>query len=83
MTSMPVVLTFLKLADYHIGTLEGAATSAEPKEKQEYDNTADFLHPKQWKPVTLVQIRKVSHDSRVFRFKLHGDDQPFGLPTGN
>jgi nitrate reductase (NAD(P)H) len=29
-----------------------------------------------------VEIQKVSHDSRLFRFALHGDQQRLGLPTG-
>lgn len=45
-------------------------------------DSAEFLNPKQWKPVELIDIKKVSPDTRVYRFALTREDQPFGLPTG-
>lgn len=41
-----------------------------------------FLVKNRWKPATLESIETISHDSRLYRFKLAHPDQPLGLPIG-
>jgi nitrate reductase (NAD(P)H) len=68
-----------KLAEYHIGTLEGSLV--EETKDAPVDDTI-FLNPKQWKKSKLVSVKDVSKDSKVFRFALDKDEQALGLPTG-
>jgi len=70
-----------QLAAFHIGTLDATSVSTAAKQAVNMDS-AVFLDAKQWKPVKLIDIKKVSPDTRVYRFELTRDDQPFGLPTG-
>lgn len=75
-----------QLVDYHIGTLEGSAlpaiespatsAQAEPAEDEQ------FLVKNKWKGAKLISIKRVNHDSCVYRFALDRPDQPLGLPTG-
>ncbi|KAF8649084.1 hypothetical protein AX16_006031 [Volvariella volvacea WC 439] len=69
-----------KLAQYHIGTLTGHNVHKNRNPAMEHDKD-HFLHPKSWKPVSLVHVRDVSKDSKLFRFALCRPDQMLGLPT--
>lgn len=71
----------MQLAEYHIGTLvpsdepvAAVAVATEPD--------AVFLSKTKWKSGVLVDIGKINHDSRNYRFALEHADQPLGLPTG-
>lgn len=68
-----------QLADFHIGTLDGHLT---PKGAVIDDGTGPFLNPDLWKTVLLMDVKVVSHDTRLFRFKLQRPDQELGLRVG-
>lgn len=40
------------------------------------------LHPKKWIGFELIEKIQVSHDTRLFKFKLQGPDHRLGLPVG-
>lgn len=69
-----------QLADFHIGTLVG--TPIPKREEVEEDGTGPFLHQAKWKKVQLIEVKPVSKDSNVYRFKLQRPDQELGLPIG-
>jgi nitrate reductase (NAD(P)H) len=71
-----------KLAEYHIGTLSGGTITHTAEPATEDDDGGDFLHAKRWKPTSLIKVRDVSRDSKIFRFVLDRPDQSLGLPTG-
>ena len=71
-----------KLAEFHIGTLEGSLVGDDQPTEDSNEPGAVFLHPKKWKSSALVSVKDVSKDSKIFRFALEGDDQALGLPTG-
>jgi nitrate reductase (NAD(P)H) len=73
------------MVDYHIGTLDddAAAALAGGDESTESDPTrAVFLQPKVWTKAILEKRTTLSHDTKLFTFKLDHDDQAIGLPTG-
>ena len=41
-----------------------------------------FLNPDQWQPLTLVDVKKLSHNTKRFRFALPHQEQALGLPLG-
>lgn len=41
-----------------------------------------FLNPDKWQPLTLVDIKQLSHNTRRFRFALPHQEQQLGLPLG-
>ncbi|BGP16636.1 hypothetical protein JCM10213v2_004638 [Rhodosporidiobolus nylandii] len=71
----------LRLAEFHIGTLEKTGTV---EQKVAAPPTPDpiFLDKKKWKGAKLVSIQLVNHDSRIYRFELEHPEQPLGLPVG-
>jgi len=69
-----------KLVEYHIGTLIPGEATQNLVEVD--DDGKQFLHPKKWKSVELIQITDVSKDSKIFRFVLDRPDQQLGLPIG-
>lgn len=70
----------VRLAEFHIGTLSGAA-SAQAKDEPTND-AGPFLSQKKWKRVKLVQIDMLSQDTKLFKFALQRPDQELGLPVG-
>lgn len=40
------------------------------------------LDPEKWHPFKLIEIEKISHDVRRFRFALHSKNHVLGLPIG-
>ncbi|KIN02456.1 hypothetical protein OIDMADRAFT_102614 [Oidiodendron maius Zn] len=73
------------MCEYHVGTLDELAIEAlknvsgqEPDERRR----SIFLQPRRWAKAELCNKRTVSHDSRIFTFKLEHDEQKLGLPTG-
>lgn len=41
-----------------------------------------FLDPSKWQPLTLVDVKQLSHNTRRFRFALPHQEQVLGLPLG-
>lgn len=41
-----------------------------------------FLNPNTWQPLTLVDVKQLSHNVRRFRFALPHQEQLLGLPLG-
>lgn len=41
-----------------------------------------FLNPDSWQPLTLVDIKQLSHNTKRFRFALPHPEQALGLPLG-
>jgi hypothetical protein len=41
-----------------------------------------FLNPDKWQPLTLVDVKKLSHNTKRFRFALPHQEQALGLPLG-
>ena len=71
------------MAGFHIGTLDTSSSdTGKASTGQASANDAEFLHPKVWKPTKLIKIEQVSSDTKLLRFSLDREDQPFGLPTG-
>ncbi|KAK0388670.1 hypothetical protein NLU13_4913 [Sarocladium strictum] len=67
------------MPEYHIGTLSGSLTE---KEEPADPTRAVFLQSKSWVKATLETRDVVSHDSKIFTFKLDHEHQQIGLPTG-
>lgn len=73
------------MPDYHIGTLDEASRKmlAEGQPSTESNEPRPiFLNSREWRKTLLHSKKKVSWDTRIFRFKLDHDDQALGLPTG-
>lgn len=73
------------MPEYHIGRLDEESLKAlKNKEAEaESDSTrAIFLQPKNWNKAVLTSKVDVSHDSKIFTFKLDHPEQVLGLPTG-
>lgn len=74
----------LRLAEFHIGTLDQTASKVdaldETSERVQPDPT--FLSKTKWKSAQLVSVDRINHDSRIYRFALEDPEQPLGLPTG-
>lgn len=73
------------MPDYHIGILDKEAMKALNSGSQdaESDSTrAVFLQAKAWSKAVLDTKVDVSHDSKIFSFRLDHDEQTFGLPVG-
>ena len=71
-------MCYLKFFQLHIGTLVG--TLSEPSSDDQ--DTSIFLEAKQWKNMTLTEIRRANHDSWYFTFSSTDLNQEIGLPTG-
>ncbi|KZT68489.1 hypothetical protein DAEQUDRAFT_766300 [Daedalea quercina L-15889] len=72
-----------KLRQFHIGTLIKTDSPNDAEASASVDDTSGrFLSPRLWRPVTLVNVEVVNHDTRLYRFALPDADQPLGLPTG-
>ncbi|KAJ1562377.1 hypothetical protein HK096_010633 [Nowakowskiella sp. JEL0078] len=77
------------LVDYYIGHLQ-IETEKELKNEGEIENNGLLIDPKQYKPLVLSQRINLSHDIRLFRFKLPvsekvdetGERQTSGLLPG-
>jgi cytochrome-b5 reductase len=41
-----------------------------------------FLDPNTWQPLTLVDVKQISHNTKRFRFALPHQEQVLGLPLG-
>lgn len=41
-----------------------------------------FLKPDQWQALPLTEVKKTTHNTRLFRFALPHADQQLGLPAG-
>jgi nitrate reductase (NAD(P)H) len=77
------------MSEYHIGTLDDESRAALGNGDS---NTADskesdparpvFLQSKQWSKATLEKKTSISHDTKIFTFKLDHSDQLVGLPIG-
>ncbi|GAA98798.1 uncharacterized protein L969DRAFT_76523 [Mixia osmundae IAM 14324] len=73
----------LRLAAFHIGVIEDDGQSAVAKAEDDQDEQAPiFLHKSKWKRVKLEAVTDVSYDSKLYRFRLHREDQDLGLPCG-
>lgn len=72
----------LQLRDFHIGSLEGAEEERAQEKVEEEAIASTFLHKSKWRPAKLVEKKKVSHDSRLYRFALQSEEQELGLPCG-
>lgn len=74
------------LRDFHLGRLEPGETGGQAAgavaESEDIDITKPFLDMKKWRPTQLVSKTVLSHDVRIFRFALAGENQELGLPTG-
>ncbi|UZJ56568.1 hypothetical protein CBS101457_005888 [Exobasidium rhododendri] len=70
------------LREYHVGALAEGAAKVEEEEEEVDDGKSSFLHAKKWKKSMLIGKKAISHDSRIFRFKLSREDQEVGLPIG-
>lgn len=73
------------MPDYHIGTLDEASRKvlAEGEHVPESNEPRPiFLDSRTWRKTLLHSKKKVSSDTRIFRFKLDHEDQALGLPTG-
>jgi nitrate reductase (NAD(P)H) len=46
------------------------------------DDTPVALNPKKWQEFELIEKKAVSHDTRLFRFKLQSPEHKLGLPVG-
>lgn len=73
-----------RVVEFHIGSLVGniEPLSSASASRERADVSGVFLHPKVWKPVKLIETRRVNHDSFVFRFSLSKADEVLGLPIG-
>jgi nitrate reductase (NAD(P)H) len=73
------------MPDYHIGSLDEASrkilSEGEPTVESNEPRPI-FLDSRVWHKTLLQSKKKVSWDTRIFRFKLDHDDQALGLPTG-
>lgn len=67
------------MPEYHVGTLSGSLGT---KEESADPSRAVFLQSKSWVKATLSTRDSVSHDSKIFSFKLDHEKQQIGLPTG-
>lgn len=67
------------MPEYHIGTLSGTVTE---KEEVADPTRAVFLQSKSWSKAILSTRDVISHDTKMFTFKLDHDQQQIGLPTG-
>ncbi|KAK7682149.1 hypothetical protein QCA50_014736 [Cerrena zonata] len=68
-----------KLSDLHIGTLVGSLSAPSSTEQA---IGASFLQPKQWKNMTITEIRRENHDSWYFVLSASNPEHEIGLPTG-
>ena len=70
---------------YHIGTLSPTALKALTGEGTEPENDLTrpiFLQPKTWSKAILETKPDISHNSKIFSFRLDHADQTIGLPIG-
>lgn len=67
------------MPEYHIGKL---STPLIEKEEIADPTRAVFLQSKSWSKAILESRETVSHDSKIFTFKLDHAEQQIGLPTG-
>lgn len=73
------------MSEYHVGTLDKpslAILNKIPDQETNSEPAEIFLQSKLWTKAKLCKKVAVSHDSRIFSFKLEHDEQSFGLPTG-
>jgi nitrate reductase (NAD(P)H) len=73
------------MPDYHIGTLSEASRKTLAEGEPTVESTeprSTFLDSRVWNKTLLHSKKKVSWDTRIFRFKLDHNDQALGLPTG-
>lgn len=71
-----------QLADFHIGTLLGNIQAKTIEAEGGESLGFQFLHPKKWKEVVLVDIKDVSANVKIFRFSFPDQEQELGLPFG-
>jgi nitrate reductase (NAD(P)H) len=69
------------LIDYHIGHVDHPIASIVKPITTHADK--HFLSEFSWKKALLVSRKTISHNTRLFRFKLENEKQSFGLPVGN
>lgn len=71
------------LEDYFVGP---AAPAQQSQHTAAVDTSGpsppEFLSPRLWKQLTLMEKIAVSHDARIFRFALPSQSMRLGLPTG-
>lgn len=70
---------------YHIGTLSPSDLKALTGDATEPENDLTrpiFLQPKTWSKAILETKTDISHDSKIFSFRLDHADQTIGLPIG-
>jgi len=71
------------LAEYYIGDVDdGSKVVEEGADVKDELGRPVALNPKKKFPFELSEIIKVSHDTRIFRFKLQSPKHVFGLPIG-
>jgi hypothetical protein len=70
------------ILSFHIGTLE-KTTIANAANEAVAEIEPIFLNKTKWKKGRLVDVKVVSHDSRVFKFALEKPDQVLGLVRFN
>ncbi|KAI0086010.1 hypothetical protein BDY19DRAFT_895569 [Irpex rosettiformis] len=72
-----------KLAEYHIGTLS-APLRPQASTVIQRGLDAPFLDSKTWETVSLISIKRVNHDSLIYRFVFPpgAEKQLLGLPVG-
>lgn len=72
------------LENYYIGELAKDGGGAGEKKAEVAAPTADAvaLNPKKWQEFPLVEKVNVSHDTRLYKFKLADPNQRLGLPCG-
>ena len=71
-----------QLADFHIGTLLGNIQAKTIEAEGGESLGFQFLQPKKWKEVVLVDIKDVSANVKIFRFSFPDQEQKLGLPFG-
>lgn len=73
------------MPSYHIGKLSAEALESLAGDGTEPENDLTrpvFLQPKAWSKALLSAKTDVSHDSKIFTFRLDHADQTIGLPIG-
>ena len=73
------------MPDYHIGSLDEKSLAlladAEPEAESDQSRPV-FLQSKVWSKAILHEKRKISADTKIFKFRLDHDAQIVGLPVG-
>lgn len=71
------------LENFYVGSLGKDEEAVDEGAAEKEEDNLVALHPKKWREFELFERIDVSHDSRIFRFKLQSPEHRLGLPVGH